>query len=95
TNDPVHNALTVYHDEVIRDLVDGLRAQIASARNLPKLDHSVRVVLSGGTVLPKGFLDRFEKALRSSDFSVPISDVSLAADPLHSTAKGALMAALC
>jgi hypothetical protein len=95
TNDPVHNALTVYHDEVIRDLVEGLRAQIASTRNLPKLDHSVRVVLSGGTVLPKGFLERFEKALRSSNFAVPISDVSLAADPLHSTARGALMAALC
>ncbi len=95
SSDPVHNALTVYHDEVIRNIVEGLRAQIASARNLPKLDQSVRVVLSGGTAMPEGFLERFEKALRSSDFPVPVSDIWLAAEPLHSTAKGALMAALC
>jgi hypothetical protein len=53
------------------------------------------MVLSGGTAMPQGFLERFEKALRASDFPVPVSDVWLAADPLNSTAKGALMAALC
>jgi hypothetical protein len=94
SSDLVHNALSVYHDEVIRNLVEGLCTRIASVRNLPKFDQSLRVVLSGGTAMPKGFLEHFERALRSSSFQVPISDVWVAADPLFSTAKGALIAAL-
>jgi hypothetical protein len=45
--------------------------------------------------MPKGFLDRFERALRSADFPVQLSEIRLAPEPLLSTAKGALMAALC
>ena len=44
--------------------------------------------------MPKGFLDRFTAALRTRDFPVRISEVRLADDPLNSTARGALMAAL-
>jgi hypothetical protein len=51
-------------------------------------------VLSGGSVMPQGFRDRFEKLLREGDFPIPVSDVRLAEQPLFSTAKGALVAAL-
>jgi hypothetical protein len=51
-------------------------------------------VLSGGTALPQGFRDRFEKVLRESDFQLQVSEVRMASDPLHTTAKGALVAAL-
>ena len=44
--------------------------------------------------MPKGFMDRFAAALRSRDFPVRISEVRLSNDPLNSTARGALMAAL-
>ena len=36
----------------------------------------------------------FERVPRSTDFSIPISEVRLAAEPLHATAKGALLAAV-
>jgi hypothetical protein len=52
-------------------------------------------VLSGGTTMPKGFLDRFMTALGVQEFPVRLSEVRLSEDPLHSTARGALMAALC
>jgi hypothetical protein len=43
----------------------------------------------------EGFRDRFEKALRGlRGFPLKISEVRLAQDPLYSTAKGALVAAL-
>jgi hypothetical protein len=92
--DRVYNALSVYHDDVIRTLTNALRSKIASAQALPKLNRPVPVVLSGGTAMPKGFLERFTAALRSRDFPVRISEVRLSADPLNSTARGALMAAL-
>jgi len=93
--DRVQNALMVYYQEMIDHLVDSLRAQISSSQRLPKLDHSIPLVLSGGTAMPTGFLECFTEALRATEFPVGISEVRLAADPLTSTARGALMAALC
>ena len=70
TSDRVHNALTVYYQEVISNLIGSLRAHIASAQKLPKLEQSVPLVLSGGTAMPKGFLDHFIRILQSEEFPV-------------------------
>ena len=94
-SDRVKNALTVYYEEMIGNLVEALRDHIATAQRLPKLDQAIPMVLSGGTAAPKGFLDHFGKALRAHDFPVRISELRISADPLNSTARGALMAALC
>ena len=93
--DRVQNALTVYYQEMIGNLVETLRNHISSAQRLPKLERSIPLVLSGGTSMPKGFLDRFQGALRSNELPVKLSEVRVSADPLNSTARGALMAALC
>ena len=93
--DRVANALTVYYDDMIHTLATTLRATIASTQRLPKLDQAVTVVLSGGTAMPKGFLERFTAALHTDDFPVRIAQVRVSDDPLNSTARGALMAALC
>lgn len=95
TGDRVRNALTIYYQEVIENLVRSLRAQLASAARLPKLDRPVPLVISGGTAMPKGFLEQFSAALRAQDFPVPIQEVRMPEDPLNSTARGALMAANC
>jgi len=94
SGDRVQNALTVYHDDVIRTLARTLRSKIATAGQKPKLSRPVPIVLSGGTAMPKGFLERFVSALQIQDFPVRISEVRLSSDPLNSTARGALMAAL-
>ena len=44
--------------------------------------------------MPKGFMDRFEKALRSEEFPIQLSEIRLSGDPLNSTARGALVAAV-
>jgi hypothetical protein len=44
--------------------------------------------------MPKGFVERFNAALRSQDFPVRVSEVRMSSDPLNATARGALMAAL-
>ena len=95
SGDRVQNALTVYYDDVIQTLANTLRSTISSTQRLPKLDQSVPIVLSGGTAIPKGFLNRFTTALRVEDFPIKISEIRVAEDPLNSTARGALMAALC
>jgi hypothetical protein len=95
STDRVKNALTIYYQEVIETLAYTLRAKLSSAERLPKFDRPVPVVLSGGTAMPKGFLDQFIAALRTQDFPVKILEVRMSDDPLNSTAKGALMAATC
>jgi hypothetical protein len=91
----LHQALGVYYDDMIQSLVAGLRNTFQGAHNLPKLSKPIPLVLSGGTAMPKGFGERFEKFLRASDFPIELSEIWIAADPLTATAKGALMAALC
>jgi hypothetical protein len=93
--DRVQNALTVYYHDMMKSLIDSLRSHITAAQRLPKLDQSVPLALSGGTVMPPGFLDHFSAAMRASNFPLKLSEIRVSADPLNSTARGALMAALC
>jgi hypothetical protein len=93
--DRVHDALNVYYQEVLVNLVQALHTQIASTQRLSHFEHSIPLVLSGGTSMPNGFLDHFMKILRGTEFPVKLSEVRVSADPLNSTARGALMAALC
>ncbi len=92
--DKLHQVLNVYYDEVIRGTVNGLKEAFSNSRNIPKMGKPIPMVLSGGTAMPKGFRDRFEKLLKESEFPLPLSEIRMAESPLNSTAKGALVAAL-
>jgi hypothetical protein len=86
--------LGVYYDEMIQSLVNGIKETFQNARNKPKFGKPIPLVLSGGTALPLGFRDRFEKILRGSELPIALSEVRMAADPLHASARGALVAAM-
>jgi hypothetical protein len=93
--DRVNNALSVYYDQVIENLVKHLRDNISSAQKLPKLTQAIPLVLAGGTVMPDGFQDRFRAALQLNELPIKLSEVRVSTEPLNATARGALMAALC
>jgi len=93
--DRLNNALTVYYDQVIENLVRTLKENISSAQKLPKLTQSIPLVLAGGTAMPDGFFDHFTAALKANELPVKLSEIRISAEPLNSTARGALMAALC
>lgn len=92
--DKLQQALSVYYDEMIQSLVQAMKQAFASSRNLPKQNRPLPIVISGGTALPAGFLGRFEKILLEAELPIPTSDIRLATDPLHTSARGALVAAL-
>jgi hypothetical protein len=92
--DKVQQVISVYYDDMIKSLVGGLKEAFSSARNMPKLNRPIPLVLSGGTALPPGFRDRFEKIFKESDVPVQLSEVRMAPKPLETAAKGALIAAL-
>lgn len=93
--DKIHQVLGVYYDEMIHTLVNGLREAFSNSRNLPKLSRAIPIVLSGGSTMPKGFCERFAEVVQNSNLPLPVGDIRMAANPLYSTAKGALVAALC
>ena len=92
--DQVKQALTVYYDDVISSVVNALAEYLSKPRNVPRMDRAIPVVISGGTSLPRGFKDRFEALLKVAALPLAISEIRTASDPLNSTAKGALVAAL-
>ncbi len=92
--DSLQQALSVYYDEMIQTLVQAMKQAFSKSRNLPKQNRPLPIVLSGGTALPQGFLGRFEKILLEAELPISTADIRLASDPLHTSAKGALVAAL-
>lgn len=92
--DKMQQAISVYYDDMIQTLVMGLKEAFDRTSSLPKFNRAIPMVLSGGTALPAGFRDRFEKLLREQDFPINVSEIRLAQSPLYSTAKGALTCAL-
>ena len=93
-SDKMQQVIAVYYDDMIRSLVGALKDAFARTSGLPKFSRSIPIVLSGGTALPAGFRDRFEKLLSEQEFPITVSEIRLAQSPLHSTAKGALTCAL-
>lgn len=92
--DKLQQALSVYYDEMIQSLVQAMKQAFANSRNLPKQNRPLPIVISGGTALPAGFLSRFEKIVLDAELPISTSDIRLANDPLHTSARGALVAAL-
>jgi hypothetical protein len=92
--DNIHQALSIYYTDMIQAVVEGLHKAFSNALNVPKLGRGIPIVVSGGTTLAGGFRERFEKELQEHPLPVQISEVRAASDPLHTTAKGALIAAL-
>ena len=93
-SDKVQQVISVYYDDMIKSLVTGMKEAFGDARHMPKLNRPVPLVLSGGTAMPKGFRDRFEKIFNESSLPIQVSEVRMASNPLEAAAKGALVAAL-
>jgi hypothetical protein len=93
-SDKLLQVLGVYYDEMIQSLVQGIKQAFSNSRNLPKQKRPLPIVLSGGTTLPEGFRNRFEKIFGEANLAIQISEIRMATDPLHTSAKGALVAAL-
>ncbi len=92
--DRLRQAIGVFYQEMIDAVVAGLKEAFSNSRNVPKIGRPIPVVLAGGSALAGGFRDRFADALNKAALPVSIADVTLAEDPLNTTAKGALVAAL-
>jgi hypothetical protein len=81
-----------YYTTLIQYIADTLEAKFQKkAEGVPKFNEPVLVVISGGTSLPKGYIDKMEKALRSKTFPFKIGEIKHAGNPLTAVANGCLI----
>jgi len=90
----IETGLNIYYDDLFASLIKSLQKVLGTSENIPRLAKPIPVVLGGGTVLPRGSREKFEKALKEIRLPIAISEVVMAENPLSATAKGALMMAL-
>ena len=89
----IESALSVYYNHLIEYVIENIKQEFSKARKMPRITRPIIIILSGGTSLPKGFAHRFNQILEQLKLPIPVSEVRMAAQPLHSVAKGALVAA--
>lgn len=92
--DRITTALQIFYDELIFRLLESVQRVLAASDKIPKIAVPIPIVLSGGTAMPNGFKEKFEKTLKTINLPVDISSVRMAEDPLNTTAKGALIMAM-
>ena len=83
-------ALNIYYDALITYVIEHLKKKLAT---ITPPNVAFPVAIAGGSALPDGFFEMFEKKIRSAKLGIEISKIKKARDPLHSVARGCLIAA--
>jgi hypothetical protein len=86
-------AISLFVQTLIDYTIDAFSKRFAQAKNELLLPKPIPIVVSGGTSLAGGFLDKFKERfeLHRAKFPVQISEVRAAIDPMTAVATGLLM----
>lgn len=87
-------AVEIYYRELIRYTLDNIKRRFQAGSDMPSFPDPVDMVFAGGTSMVEGFEDVVRDELEKIDFPIAIKNVRRADDPLHSVAKGCLVAAM-
>jgi len=86
----IETGLHIYYEQLFGILAKSLQTQLGATSRIPLLRKGIPIVLSGGAATPPGAVEKFKQALDTIRLPVAISDISLAKQPLLTTARGAL-----
>lgn len=87
----VQETIVMYYDNLIKYICDVLEKKFSTVDDVPKFGGAVPVVVAGGTSLPKGYLEKITRALKSKTFPFEIGEIKRAGDPLTAVANGCLI----
>lgn len=89
---PVLAAVSAYYDRLIDYTTKQLSFALTGHKSLPKFKDPLKIVVAGGTSQANGYIEKFQEKLNENNFPLQIKEVVHANDPLHSVAKGCLIA---
>jgi hypothetical protein len=92
-DNPILEAVSAYYERLIDYTTKQISMHLTGHKLLPKFKEPLKIVVAGGTSLAKGYVDTFKIKLINNNFPLNIKEVVHANDPLHSVAKGCLIAA--
>jgi len=87
----IQETIVMYYDNLIKYVCDVLEKKIGQFDEMPKFTKPITIVISGGTSLPKGFMEKMSVALLSKNFPFTIGNIKRAGDPLTAVANGCLI----
>jgi len=90
----ISTAFSIFYDELIGMVIDSFSQVLDTTSKIPRISKALPIIVSGGTAMPEGFEKRFATALENKPLPLRISEVRIAEDPLHTTAKGAMTMAV-
>ena len=80
--DRVLAALHIFYANIIFNLLESLQRVINSADQAPRITNPIPIVLAGGSAMPKGCREMFEKARRSLHAKVDIPEGTIITDEM-------------
>ncbi|MHA2043242.1 MAG: disk-shape morphogenesis protein volactin [Candidatus Thorarchaeota archaeon] len=89
----VQRAIHAQYQIMIQKTVSVIKEGLEGAGNKARHDKPISVVIAGGTSSPKGFDKLFAEVLTKANVPIEIGKVIHPKDPLHSVARGCLVAA--
>jgi len=90
----IETALSIYYDNLIEYVLQNIKREFGRTKKMPRIDKPIAIVLSGGSALPKGFLNRLKGILAKVRFPLEVGEVRVASEPQYSVVRGALIAAM-
>ncbi len=88
-------AIGLFIQTLIDYSIDNIIRQFSKARNDLLIPKPIPIIVSGGTSLAKGFLDKFKERFQvyRDKFPIQISNIRAAEDPMNAVATGLLLLA--
>jgi len=90
-SNPILSAVSAYYVRLIDYTIAHLVARLG-AKDLPKFQGPIPLIISGGTSRANGFVDYFKKHISTVKFPISIQEIRPAKDPLRAVARGCLIA---
>jgi hypothetical protein len=92
-DNPVLAAVSAYYERLIDYTTKNLSSALSNHKSLPKFKNPLTIVVAGGTSQAKGYIENFKIKMEENGFPIAIKEIRHASDPLHSVAKGCMIAA--
>lgn len=93
TNNKIYEGLSIHYGALLRYVLKQIVYELENTANVPVFKDPLPIVISGGTSMPRGFIDLFKKCLEEVDVPLPIGEIRHCKESLLTVAKGALFAA--
>jgi actin-like ATPase involved in cell morphogenesis len=90
----VETGLHIFYDDLFSTLLQAMQKVFGATDKVPKISSDLPLVLSGGSIIPRGCKEKFEDALKQVSLPIKISDIVVAEKPLYTTAKGSMQMAM-